>query len=78
MRGRCNRFTIDRITTQGKFKALTILTAKDVFPEPLEPAIPIIYMAFGKPCSPVQKLGETKDIYEHGYSPKVDCSELPF
>jgi hypothetical protein len=43
VRGRCNKFTIDRITTQGKFKALTILTAKDVFPEPLEPAIPIIY-----------------------------------
>lgn len=34
---------MDKITTHGRFKALTILTAKDVFPEPLEPAMPIIY-----------------------------------
>lgn len=49
------RFTIDKITTHGKFKALTILTAREVFPEPLEPAIPIIYgywLAIGCPSAP--------------------------
>lgn len=35
-------FTIDRITTHGRFRAPTIRTAREVFPEPLEPAIPII------------------------------------
>jgi hypothetical protein len=34
--------TITRITTQGKFKDLTISIATEVFPEPELPAMPIM------------------------------------
>ena len=34
--------TIDKITTQGKFKADTMATAKEVLPEPELPATPIM------------------------------------
>lgn len=34
--------TIDKMTTQGKFKEETIAIAKDVLPEPELPATPII------------------------------------
>jgi hypothetical protein len=34
---------MDRITTHGRFSADTIFTASEVFPDPLEPAIPIIF-----------------------------------
>lgn len=34
--------TIDKMTTQGRFKEDTISTAKDVLPEPEEPATPMM------------------------------------
>jgi hypothetical protein len=37
--------TIDRITTQGRFKEETILTANEVFPEPELPAIPMMLVS---------------------------------
>jgi hypothetical protein len=38
----CRRFTIDKMTTQGRFKDATIANAKDVFPDPELPATPMI------------------------------------
>lgn len=38
-------FTIDSITTQGKLSEETISRAKDVFPEPELPAIPIMLVS---------------------------------
>ena len=34
--------TIDRITTQGKLRAATIASARDVFPDPELPATPMM------------------------------------
>lgn len=34
--------TIDKMTTQGRFNEDTISTAKDVLPEPEEPATPMM------------------------------------
>lgn len=33
---------MDRMTTHGRFKEVTILTANDVFPEPDPPAMPMM------------------------------------
>jgi len=37
--------TIDRITTQGRFKEETISTAREVFPEPELPAMPMMLVS---------------------------------
>lgn len=36
---------MDRMTTHGRFKAATIARARDVFPDPELPAMPIILVS---------------------------------
>ena len=57
------------MTTQGRFSAATILTARDVLPEPLEPAMPMILRG-----SALAKGGSYGvDNLSHGYLPMAGC-----
>ena len=78
-----NIFTIDRITTHGKFRALTMRTAREVFPEPLEPAIPIIYSLLQYWLANVYiyifrpRKCLRKTLYTHEYLPMEGYNERP-
>lgn len=73
-RGFTHQLTIERMTTHGKLRAATIFMARDVFPDPLEPAIPII-LGSRRQLS-VLPPGLMREI-RHEYWPMGGCSGPP-
>jgi hypothetical protein len=67
---------MDKMTTHGRLSALTILTASDVFPDPLEPAIPMIFLRIHQHENIPSW---TRGIFgfSHGYWPMEGCSGQP-